>query len=118
MSIEVEGLEEITEMLENATLTKAEERVAMKKAIEAPKEQLIKDSPRGPTGKLADIKDTVSQEEFATTGKLKPSAWWDKFNEWGSSKNKSHIGYFERSIESTKDKFYSVLGEELLKKIK
>lgn len=81
MSIEVEGLEEITEMLENATLTKAEERVAMKKAIEPARTALERDSPRGKTGRLSKVKATVRQEEFNTTGVIKSDAFYDKFQD-------------------------------------
>lgn len=118
MSIEVEGLEELTKMLEDATLSKADERNAMKKAIEPAREALEKDSPRGKTGKLAKVKATVKQEDFNTTGIVKSDAFYDKFQDWGTSKQKAHVGYFDRSIESTKDKVIEILGEELLKKIK
>lgn len=118
MSIEVEGLEELGRALENSLVTKEEEKAAMKKAIEPARAHLESDSPKGETGKLAKVKATVRQEDFNTTGVVKSNAFYDKFQDWGTSEQKANVGYFDKSIENTTDEVIGILGKELLSKIR
>jgi HK97 gp10 family phage protein len=114
--IEVNGLDELTEFFEEMTLTEADERKAMKKAMEPVAKQLETDTPKGSTKKLSKVKISIVREDFATVGKIRLGAWWDIFQEFGTSKSKKNAGFFERSINSTNDKAIGILANELLNK--
>lgn len=114
--IEIEGLEELTQFTEDMTITESDERKAMKKALEPVAKQLTDDTPKGATKKLSKVRISIVREEFATVGKVRLGAWWDMFQEFGTSRSKKHVGFFERSINSTQDKAIEILSNELLNK--
>lgn len=115
-AIEVNGLNELMTFVDDMTITEADERKAMKKAIEPVAEKLTADTPKGKTKKLSNVKMSVVREEFATVGKLRLGAWWDTFQEFGTSKSKKNAGFFERSINSTQNEAIEILFEKLLNK--
>lgn len=115
-SIEVKGLDELIKYTEDMTLKPSEEKAAMKMALAPAKAKLEADTPKGYTKKLSQIKEKITREDFATVGKLSLGAWWDIFNEYGTSRTKKHVGFFERSINDTQDIVLSILTTNLLNK--
>ena len=116
--IEMEGFDEFQKLLEDMTLTEADERKAMSAAIKVISEQLQKDTPQGETGKLSKTRMSVKKDEIGIVGEVKTGAYWDIFQEFGTSRQKTNVGYFERSEESTQDDALKVLINELLSKAK
>lgn len=114
--IEIDGLNDIISFNENLIITEADERKAMKKALEPVAKQLTDDTPKGATKKLSKVKISMVREGFATVGNIRLGAWWDMFQEFGTSKSKKHVGFFERSVNSTQDKAVEILSNELLNK--
>lgn len=114
--IEMVGFEEIETLLQDMTIDEADEKKAMKKAIEPIKAGLEKDTPKGETAKLSKIKATVKKEGLSTVGIVKTDAWWDKFQEFGTSQQKRNVGYFDKSFKSTEGKALEILAKELLDK--
>ena len=116
--IEIEGMEEFTDMLQDMTIDEADEKKAVKKAIEPIYAEVVKNSPTD-TGYLKrNVKKQVKKEDLAVVGIVKLGAWYSTFNEFGTSRNKSHIGFFNRSVEKSKDKALEILKKELLDKAK
>jgi len=116
-SIEIEGFEELEEFLQNLTVTDSDEKKAMKLAIDVIANEVEKNTPER-TGKLKRIKKTVKKDGFGTVGTIKMGVFYDIFQEFGSSQQKKNIGFFERSVNNTKDKAIQVLTKELLDKAK
>ena len=120
--IEISGLDELSESLSEMALSDAKERSAIRKAVKKIATELEKDSPKRTSNKsnlkLSKVKVTVSKDGITNVGMVKTGAWWDKFQEFGTSKSKKNVGYFERSVRKTEDEAVQILGEELLKKIK
>ncbi|RUT53041.1 bacteriophage HK97-gp10, tail-component family protein [Clostridium botulinum] len=116
--IEIEGMEEFTNMLENMTLGEADERKAVRLAIEPIAVEVEKNSPVGKTKRLKKISKTVKKDGLATVGIVRTKAFYDLFQEFGTSQQKHHVGYFERSVKSTEDKAISILAKELLDKVR
>lgn len=100
------------------TLTDADERSAMRKAINVVAKDLEGNSPRGSTGKLSSIRTSVKKDGFGIVGEAKAGAYYDIFMEFGTSYQKAHVGYFDRSVEGSSSQAYSILVEELLKNVK
>lgn len=114
-TIEIEGFEELEQILQDMTITDAQEKRAMKKALEPIYEEVMRNAPESTGNLKRQIKTSVKKEDFSTIGTVKLGAWYSLFNEFGTSRNKSHIGFFERSVNSTKDEAIKILTEELLK---
>lgn len=116
-SIEIEGMDEFTEILEEMTITEEDGKKAMRKAIKPIKEGLEKDTPKD-SGKLAKVKTSVKSNHLSIIGTVRLGAWWDKFQEFGTSFQKKNVGFFERSVSNTGDEAVGILGKELLDKAK
>lgn len=114
--IELEGLEEWTNILEKATIDETDSKKAMRKAINELANAVAKDTPRGTTGKLSKIKKAVKSDGLAVVGEIKLGAFYGMFQEFGTSKSKKNKGFFDRSVTSTQDKAIEILSKELLDK--
>lgn len=71
-------MEEFQQMIEEMTLTEADERSAMRKAIKVIATDLEGSSPKGSTGKLSKIKTSVKKDGFGVVGEAKAGAYYDK----------------------------------------
>lgn len=116
--ISMEGLEEFQQLLEDMTLTEADERNSIRKAIKVIADEVESNSPVGKSGKLSKVKVSVKKDGFGVYGEVRTGAFYDIFNEIGTSYQKKNVGYFERSVTSTQDKAVEILVKELLDKAK
>lgn len=114
--IELDGVEEWLSILEKATIDEADAKKAMRKTVNELANAIEKDTPKGTTGKLAKIKKTVKSDGLAVVGEIKLGAFYGMFQEFGTSKSKKNIGFFDRSVRSTQDKAIKILSKELLDK--
>ena len=115
--IEIEGMEELTKLFEDMTLTETDERKAVKNGMEVVAKEIEKNTPVL-TGKLKKVKKSVKKEGFATIGIVRLGAWWDVFQEFGTSQQKHHAGFFDRAVKSSENEAVSIVAKELLEKIK
>lgn len=115
MGIEIEGLDEFTNMLENMTIDEADEKKAMRNAIKPIAEEIEKNTPKR-TGRLAKLSKTVKKEGFATVGIVRTKVFYDIFQEFGTSKQKKNVGYFDRSVKNVENEALNILSKELLDK--
>ncbi|WP_143328808.1 HK97-gp10 family putative phage morphogenesis protein, partial [Clostridium beijerinckii] len=73
-------------------------------------------TPVGETGKMKkEIKTKVSKDDFSVTGQVIMGAWYTGFEEFGTSQQKHHVGFFERSVNSSQNEALEVLAKGLLK---
>ncbi|NKF05301.1 hypothetical protein J1C67_14540 [Clostridium gasigenes] len=114
----IQGMEDLTNLLENMTITTAEESRAMKNALEAPYKEALKNAPYLKGFTKSSIKKIVKKEEMAIVGKIRVNGWTGVFTEYGTSKDKSHVNWFGGSIDGTQNEFFQRLATELLKKAK
>lgn len=118
-SIQVSGFENIESMIQNMTLSDAEEKKIMKGAIEPIFEEVKSNTPVGKTKKMQEgVKLQVRREDMAIVGKIILLDWSSMFQEFGTSQQKHHVGFFERSVNSNTDKVVNFLAERLFEKIK
>lgn len=113
--IEINGLSELENLLHDMTISEAKEKAAMRLAIIPIKEALVQATPKGKTRKLMDIRTTVKKEDFATVGALKLGAFWGMFQEYGTSRQRAHVGFFENTIRRTERTALNILTRELLR---
>lgn len=115
--IEIEGMEEFTDMLSDMTIDETDEKKAMREAIKPIAEEIEKNTTKR-SGKLSKISKTVKKEGLATVGIVKTKQFYDIFEEFGTSMSKHNVGYFDRSVKNTEDKAINILAKELLDKAK
>lgn len=113
--IELQGFEELENLLQDMTIDEYDEKKAIKKAIDIIANEVEKNTPMGATGRLKRLKKTVKKEGLATVGIIKMGAFYDIFQEFGTSKSKKNVGFFERSVNKTQDQAVEILSNELLK---
>lgn len=117
--IEISGFDELENLLQDMTISDADEKKAMKKAIEPIYQEIYVNAPIGKTRKLKkQITKAVKKEDFATIGVIKLGAFYSMFEEFGTSKSKSHVGFFERSVNKTEKQALEILTKELIDKVK
>ncbi|OOM76578.1 HK97-gp10 family putative phage morphogenesis protein [Clostridium sp. BL-8] len=115
-SIELTGFDELEELMQGMTLTEAEEKKAMKSAIDVIYNEIKSNTPVGETGDMKkQIKEKVSKDDFSITGQVIMGAFYTGFEEFGTSQQKHHVGFFERSVNSSQDEALDVLAKGLLK---
>ncbi|WP_010293536.1 HK97-gp10 family putative phage morphogenesis protein [Clostridium senegalense] len=115
--IEVEGLEEVTDMLKDATIDDADIKKGMRKAVNTIGDEIEMQTPKGKTRKLSKLKRTVKNDGLAVVGEIKLGMFYGIFQEFGTSRSKKNIGFFERSVTGTQDKVIEILSKELLDKV-
>lgn len=114
--IEFDGFDELESLLQEMTIDEADERRAMKKAIDIIGDEVDRNTPVGATQRLKkSLKRQVTKEGFATVGIVRFGVFYDLFQEFGTSRSKKNVGFFERSVNNTQDEALSVLANELLK---
>ncbi|PJI09978.1 MULTISPECIES: HK97-gp10 family putative phage morphogenesis protein [Clostridium] len=114
--ITVDGLDNLIDNLDKMTLTEADKKKVMKNAIEPAYEEVMQNAPKRKGGIQKGIKSTVKVEDFAVIGQITLGTWYTQFTEYGTSQQKAHVGWFERSINKTMDDVISKLANGLLEK--
>ncbi|ACA54338.1 hypothetical protein FDC45_14980 [Clostridium botulinum] len=113
--IEIEGMEEFTDFLKDMSINESDEKKAVREAIKPIAQEIEKNTTKR-TGKLSKLSKTVKREGLGTVGIIKTKAFYDIFEEFGTSTAKHNVGYFDRSVKNTEDKALGILAKELLDK--
>ena len=114
-SIELSGFPELENLLHDMTISDAKEKAAMRLAIVPIKEGLMQATPEGKTRKLMDIKTTVKKEGFATVGILRLGEFYGMFQEFGTSRQRAHVGFFDATVRRREREALAILTSELLR---
>lgn len=116
--IEIEGLEEFEKTIQDMTITDLEAKAAIRAAIKPIADTIEKETPKGETGRLKKLSKTVKTNGLGYEGIVRAKAFYDIFQEFGTSQQKSHVGYFDRAVKSSEDEAINILSNALLNKVK
>lgn len=117
-NIEINGFDDLEKFIQDMTLTEQDKNKAMRAALKPVYEVTQKDTPvRSEKLKESEVMQ-VKKQGFATVGIVRYGVFWDVMNEFGNSKNKQHVGFFERAVNKTTNEALSILASELLDKVK
>ncbi|WIV13938.1 HK97-gp10 family putative phage morphogenesis protein [Proteiniborus sp. MB09-C3] len=112
--IELDGFDEFIEFIDDIAISESDEKKAMKKVVEMVGQEVESNTPED-TGKTKrNVKRQVKRELHATIGIVKLGTWYSVFTEFGTSKSKKHVGFFDRSIRNKQDEAFKILEDELL----
>lgn len=117
-TIELDGLDEFQEFIEDMSLDIGTKRQSVRAGVTVIGNGLEEDTPVGPTGELATIKISVKESSLAIEGTAKSEAFYDIFQEFGTSEQKAHVGYFERSVESNTAEAIEKVAEVIFRKMR
>ena len=119
MSVEIEGLDEVMSMFEDMNISEEDERRALNNSTKGLEKGLESATPKWKTKKLSKIKKSTKREGLGYTRTLSLGAFWDIFQEFGTSQQKHHVGFFERTVRQHENKVIDTLVKELIdRKIK
>lgn len=114
--IEVTGFDDVEKYVQDMTLTDSDKTKAMKAAIRPMYCATQSVTPVRSGALKQSEKEQVKKEDMATVGIVRYGKFWDIFNEYGTSKDKSHVGFFSKAIDQSSDEAVQILAKGLLDK--
>ena len=100
------------------TLDASDKKKAVKGGIKVIGKGLENDTPKGPTGELSKFEEKVKDTGLGIEGTVNSKAWYDIFQEFGSSSQKKNVGFFERSVNKNSKKAIEEVSKIVFKNIK
>ena len=116
-SVEVEGMEEFEELLQDMVLDINAKKKAVKAGIDIVAKSIENNSPKGKTGKLSKIKTSTKNTGLAIEGIAHSNAFYDVFEEFGTSQQKANVGYFDRAVQDSTDEAIEKVAQVIFSKI-
>lgn len=114
MAIEIKGFDDIFEELDDMNISDRKKRKALKEGAEIVRQSVIDNSPV----KTGDMKKSWKAKIKRFDGNLgfevRGDTPQDIENEFGSSSNKKHIGFFSNAVDKVADKAVNTIVKELL----
>lgn len=114
-SIKMNGLDELERDLKDMQITKTEEERILKKCGDIFVKKVKENTPvlTGYTKKS--VKKKLVKENEGRAVEVSVNAWDAIFSEYGTSKNKAHVGFFENSIEDASEEVFNYVEKEIFK---
>ncbi|MDK0615903.1 HK97-gp10 family putative phage morphogenesis protein [Clostridium perfringens] len=116
-TIELEGFEEVEELLRDLELDESTKKKAVKVGLNIIADSIESNSPKK-TGRLSKIKRKVENTGLAIEGTANSTAFYDKFQDIGTSQQKAHVGYFDRAVDSSINEAIKASTEVLFSKVR
>lgn len=115
MAIQIKGFDDIFNDLDDMNISDKKKRKALKDGAEIVKQSVIDNSPVG-TGQMKKRwKSTIKRFDGDLGFEIKGDTVQDIENEFGSSKNKKHIGFFSNAVDKVSDKAVNIIAKGVLK---
>lgn len=115
MAIEIKGFDDIFKDLDDMNISDKKKRIALREGAEIVKQAVIDNSPVR-TGKMKKRwKSTIKRFDGNLGFEVKGDTVQDIENEFGSSKNKKHIGFFSNAVDKVTDKAVNSISKGVLK---
>ena len=115
MAIEIRGFEDIFKDLDDMNISDKKKRAALKEGAEIVKQAVIDNSPVATGNMKKRWKSTIKRFDGNLGFEVKGDTVQDIENEFGSSKNKKHIGFFSKAVDKVSDKVINIIANEVLK---
>ena len=115
MAIEIKGFGDIFKDLDDMDISDKKKRIALREGAEIVLQSVIDNSPVR-SGKMKKRwKSTIKRFDGNLGFEVKGDTVEDIYNEFGSSDNKKHIGFFSNAVEKVADKTVSIIAKGVLK---
>lgn len=117
-SIELDGFDEFEKFVSDMVLSESDKRKAVRSGIKIVAKEIESNSPVGKSKQLAKIKIKVKNTGLATEATANSKAFYDVFQEFGTSEQKANVGYFERAVENSKGEAISEVAKIIFEKMR
>lgn len=115
MAIEIKGFEDIFKDLDDMDISDKKKRKALKEGAEIVMQAVIDNSPEASGQMKKRWKSTIKRFDGNLGFEIKGDTVQDIENEFGSSKNKKHIGFFSNAVDKVSDKAVNIIAKGVLK---
>lgn len=113
---DLSGLDELVDLCEEMDISDTKERKALNIGGDILLKSALENAPELTGYTEKSIKKKITKNDDGDTSvEISVNAWDAGFNEWGSSKNKSHIGFFENAINDKLDEAIQAMKDVILK---
>lgn len=115
MAIEIKGFDDVFKELDDMNISDRKKRRVLKEGAEIVRQAIINNSPVK-TGNMKKRWQAKIKRFDGNLGfEVKGDTVEDIENEFGSSKNKKHIGFFSNAVDEVSDKAVSIIAKEIFK---
>lgn len=115
MAIEIKGFDDIFNDLDDMNISDKKKRIALREGAEIVRQAVIDNSPVR-SGKMKKRwKSTIKRFDGNLGFEVRGDTVQDIENEFGSSKNKKHIGFFSNAVDKVTDKAVNSISKGVLK---
>lgn len=115
MAIEIRGFEDIFKDLDDMNISDKKKRAALKEGAEIVKQAVIDNSPVATGNMKKRWKSNIKRFDGNLGFEIRGDTVEDIYNEFGSSDNKKHIGFFSKAVDKVSDKAVKIIANEMLK---
>lgn len=116
-TIELEGFEEVEQLISDLELDESTKKKVVKVGIDIIADSIESNSPKK-TGRLSKIKRKIENTGLAIEGTAHSTAFYDRFQDIGTSQQKAHVGYFDRAVDSSINEAIKASTEVLFSKVR
>lgn len=115
MAIEIIGFDDVFKDLDDMNISDIKKRKALKAGAEVIVKAVEDNSPQR-TGKMkGSWKSSIKKFDGNLGFEVRGNTPQDIENEFGSSKNKKHVGFFSRAVDRSADEAVAVIAREVFK---
>ena len=115
MAIEIRGFEDIFKDLDDMNISDKKKRAALKEGAEIVKQAVIDNSPVATGNMKKRWKSKIKRFNGNLGFEIRGDTVQDIENEFGSSKNKKHIGFFSNAVDKVSDEAVNIMAKGVLK---
>lgn len=115
MGIEIKGFEDIFEELDDMNISDKKKRRVLREGAEIVKQAVIDNSPEASGQMKKRWKNKIKRFDGNLGFEIIGDTVQDIENEFGSSKNKKHIGFFSNAVDKVSDKAVNIIVKGVLK---
>lgn len=115
MAIEIKGFDDIFKDLDDMNISDKKKRNALKIGAEIVRQSVVDNSPVLTGTMKKRWKSNIKRFDGNLGFEVRGDTPQDIENEFGSSKNKKHIGFFSKAVDRVSDKAVNSIANEVLK---
>lgn len=115
--IQINGLEEIMEDIDEMILTESDERKVVREGIKVIGKNIEDNTPKN-KGKLSKVNEKVKRDGLGWAGIANSKMFYDIFEEFGTSQQKKNVGYFDKAVRNGTNEAIELASRILFSKIK
>lgn len=115
MGIKIKGFDDIFEELDDMNISDRKKRNALREGAEIVRQAVIDNSPVKSGDMRKSWKSKIKRFDGDLGFEVRGDTPQDIENEFGSSTNKKHIGFFSNAVDKVADKAVNIIAKEILK---